>query len=236
MADSLQHRLRAAEWMDEPNADPRLLRKSLVFIQRVNHWLGYTRATIDHLEEFSHGWTRGQTIRLLDVATGSADVPRAILKWADHHGFDVQIVGVDLHATTAHQAADARDPRLTIMRANAMELPFADQSFDYALTSMFLHHLDEPQIVRVLREMDRVSRRGILAADLLRDPMAVFWIKLFTLFANPMVRHDAIVSVQQALRREEIEALAREAGVDYARYHRHFGHRFVLAGERGLNT
>lgn len=219
--------------MDAPDADPVLLARSLTFIRRVNALLGYTRTTIGHLEQFSRRWRRGETIRIIDLATGSADIPRAILRWADREGWDVRIVGVDLHAATARAArAGNADPRLQIVRADVLDLPFVDGSFDYALTAMFLHHLDDDVAVRVLAAMGRVARRGVIAADLLRHRRAYAWISLFTLFANPMVRHDARVSVAQAYTRPEVLRMREAAGLGFANYHRHFGHRWVLAGER----
>jgi ubiquinone/menaquinone biosynthesis C-methylase UbiE len=125
------------------------------------------------------------------------------------------------------------DRRVALVRGDALRLPFGDGSFDYVMTSMFLHHLDDEVVMRVFREMDRVARRGVVAADLLRGRRAAMWIRLFTLWANPMVRHDAVVSVGQAFREAEIVELARRAGLGYARYHGHFAHRFVLAGEKG---
>lgn len=219
--------------MDAPGVDPALLADSLRFIRRVNVLLRYTRATIAHLEQFSRRWRPGERITMIDFATGSADIPRAILAWADRHGFDVRIVGVDLHAATAAFARrDVPDPRLSIVRADVLNLPFDAGSFDYALSAMFLHHLSDDNALAVLRAMDRVARRGIVAADLLRNRRAYRWISLFTLVSNPMVRHDARVSVAQAFSRPEVLGLRDRAGVDYAAFHRHFGHRFVLAGEK----
>ena len=43
------------------------------------------------------------------IATGSAYVPRALVRWGGRRGFDVRVVGVDLHATTA-RAALAQTP------------------------------------------------------------------------------------------------------------------------------
>ena len=232
-------RRRTAEWMDAADADPAELRRSLAFIRRINRLLGYTRSTLHHLDRFSRGWLPGETIRVLDVATGSADIPLAILRWAGRRGLDVRVVGIDLHAATAREAADAARAvgidrsRLRIVRGDALHLPFADGSFDYALSAMFLHHLDDADAVRVLREISRVARRGVIVADLLRHRRAYAWISLFTLFAGPMVRHDARASVAQAFNREEVRRLADAAGLGFASYHRHFGHRFVLAGEKG---
>lgn len=224
--------------MDDPAADPAELARSLVFIRRVNRWFGYNRSTIAHLERFAATWPQDRPIRILDIATGSADVPLAVLRWAARTRRDVRIVGVDLHEKTVAAArrlvADAgvSTDTLSIVQGDATTLPFADGSFDYAMTSMFLHHLDEPVIVKVLREMDRVSSRGVIVADLLRRRRAYAWITLFTLAAGPMVRHDARASVAQAFTRREIETIRDQAGLDYAAYREHFGHRFVLAGEK----
>jgi SAM-dependent methyltransferase len=229
----LAQRRREPEWMDEPDVDPALLRRSLGFIRRINTLLGYTRATLHHLDRFSRGWKPGERIRIIDLATGSADIPRAILRWADRRGFDVRIVGVDRHPVTAAAAGvQAADPRLRIVQADVFDLPFDPGSFDYALTAMFLHHLDDDAIVEVLRRMDALATRGILVADLLRHYRAYAWITLFTALANPMVRHDAKVSVAQALTKGEVLRLRDRAGIKYVRYYGHFGHRFVLAGQK----
>jgi SAM-dependent methyltransferase len=233
----LSSRRRQAEWIDAADADPVLLRKSLAYIRRVNILFGYTRSTLSHFKRFSVGWKPGETIKVLDVATGSADIPKAIRRWATRRKFDVRVVGVDLQSTIAAEAAASnRDRKIHIVRANALALPFADGSFDYAVTSMFLHHLDDDKVVEVLREMTRVSRRGIIAADLIRNRRAYGWISLFTLLANPMVRHDARVSVGQAFTRPEVVSLRDRAGVGFASYHPHFGHRFILAGERAASV
>jgi SAM-dependent methyltransferase len=240
MLPDLTTRRRTAEWMDAADADPAELRRSLAFIRRINRLLGYTCSTLHHLDRFSRGWPAGETIRVLDVATGSADVPLAILRWAVRRGLDVRVVGLDLHAETAREAAVAaravdgiHPSRLGIIRGDALRLPFADGSFDYALSAMFLHHLGDADAVCVLREMSRVARRGVIVSDLLRHRRAYAWISLFTLVAGPMVRHDARASVAQAFNREEVMQLADAAGLGFASYHRHFGHRFVLAGEKG---
>jgi ubiquinone/menaquinone biosynthesis C-methylase UbiE len=230
MSIDLTHRRREAEWMDEPGADPALVKKSLAYIRRINRLFGYNRATISHLEQFSRNWLPAQRITILDIATGSGDVPHAILKWARRRGFDIRIVGLDRHPVMSRLAS--ADGQLRSVRGDALRLPFADGSFDYAINSMFLHHLDEDDVVKVLSEMNRVARRGIIVADLVRDPRAYRWISLFSLFANPMVRHDARVSVAQAFVKDEITKLSRRAGIGYAQYSDHFAYRFVIAGEK----
>lgn len=218
--------------MDQPHADPVLLDRSLQFLQWINR-LMYARQVVGHLRRFSRGWTKSRPVRILDIATGSADIPRRIIAWGKHRGFEVQVVGIDLHPRTA-ELARRQGPceKLVILRADARALPFAPGSFDYAICSLFLHHLDDDQVVHVLREMDRVATRGIIVADLLRNYRAWLWIRLLTLPLNPMVRHDGPASVAQGFTPGEVQSFCRQAGVEYVHYYRHFGHRFVLAGER----
>jgi hypothetical protein len=226
-------RIRGHEYLDDDDVDPRELERALGYIRKINFALGYTHSIIGHLKRFSRNWKSGQRIDIIDLATGSADIPRAILRWASKNSFDVHIVGVDRHPVTARAAAaENHDSRLQIVQADVFALPFADQTFDYALTAMFLHHLDEAGIVSVLKSMDRLARRGIIASDVLRRRRAYLWIKLLTLFTSRMIRHDATVSVAQCLTDPEILSLATQAGISYATLHHHLGHRWVLAGEK----
>src|SRR5690348_1668470 len=159
MLDFLKVRRRQPEMMDDAQADPKSLRASLAYIRRINRLLGYSRLIVRQLARFSARWKPGQTIRILDVGTGSADIPLAILRWAQRRQFNVRVIGLDLHATIVEEAREAsiHEPRLQIVRGDALRLPFADASFDYAITSMFLHHLDETDVVQTLREMSRVA-------------------------------------------------------------------------------
>ena len=223
---SLRHRV--DEWMDAPDADPQQLRLSLRYLRRINTLLRYNAAVLGHFKRFSRSWRPGERVTLLDVATGSADLPRAVRAWGERHGFDIAPVGLDRHAMTAKSAADS----VAVVRADALALPFADASVDYVTCGLFLHHLDEDAAVAALREMGRVARRGVVVADLLRRRRAYAWITLLSLFANPMVRHDARASVAGAFDETEARRLRERAGLDFTTYREHFAHRFTLAGEK----
>ena len=226
----LPRRVAIAEQMDASGVDSASLRRALTFIRRINKLLGYTRATIRHLDRLTADVPADRPLRVLDVATGSADVPAAILRWAERRKRRVNVVGLDLHARTLFFAAEQVGPAVRLVRGDALALPFADGSFDVAMTSMFLHHLPTETAVAALREMARVSRVGVIAADLVRNRRAYAWITLFTMLSPPMIRHDARVSVRQAFTLEEADAMRRAAGLDNATTHRHLGHRFVIAG------
>lgn len=235
MIPFLRTRRHDAEWMDDPNADPKLLRDSLEYIKWINRVFGYARVIVRKLDDFSARWKPGETIRILDVGTGAADIPVAIMRWANERGFKVQVVGIDINPHVTKVASDETGAsRVSIVQGDALNLPFADGSFDYAITSMFLHHLDESGAQRTLAEMGRVARRGVVISDLLRMKHAYLAVCVLTLLSNPMVKHDARLSVKQAFNRDEILRIRNRAGLKFAKYSTHIRHRFVLAGERNL--
>jgi len=76
-------------------------------------------------------------------------------------------------------AARERHPGVSVRRAAAEQLPFADQAFDAALAQLVVHFMADP--VAGLREMARVTRDGGVVAACVWDhggghgPLSVFW-------------------------------------------------------------
>lgn len=214
--------------MDEPSVGRQRLEGALRFIRGANRLLGYTRTTVNRFIEIAGTFPPGSVVTVLDVATGSADVPEALHRAAARCGVRVRSVGLDLHAATLDYASLITAGRVPLVRGDALQLPFENGAFDIVMSSMFLHHLPDGVAVEVLREINRVASRAVIIADLARSRRAYAWISLFTLASDPMVRHDARVSVRQAFRAAELEKLARAAGIGAAVEER-FGHRLLLS-------
>lgn len=220
------------EWMDAQDVPRPQLTKALRFIRRINASLGYTQSTLWHLDRLTQDFGRDRVLRVLDVATGSGDVPEAIAAWGKKNQRNVVCVGIDLHQATLDYAADVTGKHHPFVRADALQLPFENGAFDIVMTSMFTHHLTEAMVVSVFQEMDRVAACGIVVADLLRSRRAHAWITLLTMFSDPMIKHDARVSVRQAFTVAELMKLMHQAGIDYVQPTRHAGHRVVISGQK----
>lgn len=239
------HRTHTPEIMDDPNVPRADLAESLAYLRGVNRRLGGSRALIRLLEGWSSRWRRGETITLLDVATGSADIPVAARRWALVRGFDLRITGIDAHALTLELAREhlsrvaesepevARGIRL--VRADALRLveEFGGDSFDYAHAALFLHHLSDIEVATVLRIMDRVSRRGIVWSDLVRSRFIWWMTRVATLGQPHIIRFDARVSIEKGFTKREVLAYARRLDLGYTRYRRDgLLYRFTLSGEK----
>ncbi|MFU8829140.1 MAG: methyltransferase domain-containing protein [Phycisphaerales bacterium] len=229
------------EWMDDPAVDPAELKEALAFIRKVNLRLGGVKALTKHLDRWSANWPKGHEISILDIATGSADIPVEVVRWARERGHTVRITAVDIHETTLESAREyvqrelGEDAPIELVRADAKELVdrFGPLSFDYVHAGMFLHHLTEIEILTVLRIMDRLAVRGIVWNDLVRSRTAMAGIWALTLGQSDMIKHDARVSVRAGFTKKEVRNYARRTSLGYCRYRSSFlTQRFTLAGEK----
>lgn len=229
-------RLVTPEQMDDPRVPREALGSALAYIRRVNRRLGGVDALLGHLRRWSSRWPKDRPITLLDVGTGSADLPVAAWGWARAAGFDLRITGIDLHETTLEFAREqVGDRPITLERLDAFALVdrFGAGSFDYVHAGLFLHHLSEVGVLTVLAAMNRVATRGIVWNDLVRSRIAATYIHLATLGKPHMVAHDARVSVRAGFTKREVLDIRRRIGLDYTGYHWSlFTHRFTLAGEK----
>lgn len=219
----------APELLDLPHHDERELAESLAHVAAVNHWLGGTRALLEHVKP---RLTADRITRIIDVGTGSADLPRAIIRWCRRHNRPVEIVACDLHPQMRAIAAaqSASFPELSIRHADALALPFAGDTFDIATTSLTLHHFDGEQQVRVLRELARVASRCVIVNELRRTRLNYVGARFLALTlwrGNRITRHDGPLSVLRAFTPEELLRLSGLAGLHGAVF-KHYFQRVVL--------
>jgi hypothetical protein len=228
--------------MDDPHAPREELAVALKFLRLLNARLGGSSALLWHFKAWSRRWPKDRPITLLDVATGSADIPVKAVRWARRTGFDLRVTAIDAHPTTLdlareYVAACGLEDAITLVQADAVRLTdlFAPRSFDYAHTSLFLHHLSDIHALTVLRIMDRLARAGVVWNDLVRSRPALAAAWLCTLGMPSHVRHDAIVSVRAGFTRQESMNMASRVDIERPTYSHTvplLPYRFTLARER----
>lgn len=192
--------------------DPALLAANLADIRRVNRWLGGTWLTLRALNRLAMDLRPGDDLAILDVGTGSADIPEAMMAWAVRRGLRPRVLATDVSESILRLASRST---VEMAVADGRYLPFGDSSFDLVTCSLLLHHLDPGGAVELLREMWRVARRGIIVNDLVRNRLAFLgtWLVCRLLSQNPLTRHDGPLSVRRSYTRDEILCLAGRAGV-----------------------
>ncbi|HEX4632509.1 MAG TPA: methyltransferase domain-containing protein [Gemmatimonadales bacterium] len=198
------------EVLDDPGADPALVRAELTDLTLLNRWFGGTRAVVRTLMPLLP--PAGGSCTLLDVGTGSGDIPRAIARAAQRRRVTVRTLGLDRSTVAARVASTTG---LATAVSDGASLPLAPRSVDFVVLSQVLHHLEPAAATRWIRELDRVARRAVIIADLRRSQVAMLamWLVSFPLGLHPVTRRDAVVSLRRGYTVAELETILREAGV-----------------------
>lgn len=211
-------RLDTPELMDGDGFSVDELASNFRDIQRVNRWFGGTSAILAALPKLVPA--DAKQVSLLDIATGVADIPLAVERWGDTHGFEMDITATDIspQILALATAQVAGSTRIRLQQADARALPFPDDSFDVVTCSLALHHFGPAEAVQILREMDRLSRTGFVVNDLRRGAAGygATWLASRVTTRNRLTRHDAPLSIRRAYTPAELQSLLDEAGVENA--------------------
>ena len=227
----------AAELLDGSLDDPAALDGNLRDLARVNRFLGGVDLSLRALEGLAgRAADRGATISLLDVGTGAADVPLALLDSWTRRGRRLTVTAVDERPEILDAARRVRPgldavEGLTLAVADGLALPWPDDAFDVVHCSLLAHHLDEREAVALLREMRRVARRGVIVNDLARGRLAWAgaWLLAHLATRNRYSRNDGPLSVRRAYSLAEARAVLAVGGLRPVIEARgFFGHRWAI--------
>jgi len=194
------------------------LKGTLSDLRLYNARFGGTRLMTREVARLIEDAGRPRRVTLLDVATGSADIPVSLSRWAASRGIELTGVGVDANGAVLDEARrygrTSISPALFV-QADACRLPHPDGSVDIAICSTFLHHLEREEVVAALVEMRRVARLGVIAVDLTRSRLALSLVWLLTRVTsrNRLTRHDGPLSIRRAFTPPELAELLVEAGM-----------------------
>ncbi len=236
---SLTHRLSQRhlqpELMDEPSLDRQLHRQALQGLGRVN-WISGTVTTLwnpirrlaeQHLE---------QPLHVVDLACGGGETAIELWHRAQRSGLAVRVSGSDISRTAIDYAvarAEAAQADVTFLQADVLRDPLPIE-IDVLYCSLFLHHLEDPDLIALLSRMRESSARIILAIDLARSRLgyALAWWGVRMLTRSRICHVDGPLSVQAAFTPDEIRGLAEQAGLQDTELTRHWPQRYLLTWRR----
>jgi SAM-dependent methyltransferase len=198
------------ELMDRPQPVTAELTSDLRNLRQLNRYFGSYRL----IEHFLRRWIKPRSqLRILDLATGSGDIPRLIVDYVRNAGADVTVDAVDQQSSTLEIARSlSRDyPEIEFLEGDV--LSFGEGVYDVVLCSLALHHFEEDAAVQLLKRCRELSDKYVLVSDLRRGVIATLGVYLLTtfLFREPMTQTDARLSAQRAFSFREFESLAERA-------------------------
>jgi 2-polyprenyl-3-methyl-5-hydroxy-6-metoxy-1,4-benzoquinol methylase len=200
--------------MDDPGISTREHVHALRGLARLNRVSRIERTVLRALKPF----LGQEPLSVLDIAAGSGDLIASLAERTSNH--NIRFTGCDISATACEQMrasfeqlCNSASDRLSIVRCDALSDPLP-RGHDIVMCHLFLHHLSEPDIVRLLGSMREAAGRAVIITDLRRTrrgyALALLASRLLT--RSRIVHTDALLSVQGALTNDELRDLAIEAG------------------------
>ncbi len=195
------HRLIEPEVLD--HVSPEEARPNLEDLVRINKKFGGHSVLRKTLAQAVGA--KDDAFSLLDVGAASGDSARVIRGLYP----GAMVTSLDYNWTNLERAPD---PKLV---ANAFELPFGNETFDYVLCSLFLHHFDNADVIRLLNRFYSIANKALAVCDLERNILPYLFLPATrVLFGwNKITVSDGVKSVRASFRANELRSLAIAAGL-----------------------
>lgn len=222
------------ELLDGPLPDAAELRQNLNDIYRLNRLIGTTSQIIRSITALLGGID--VTLQVLDVGTGAADIPIALIRWARKSGREIKVTALDRSPQVVAIAQEriVGYPEVELIEGDGRRLPFHAGSYHAAICSLTLHHLDEDDAITLLRNLDRVTSRGFVVSDLTRGWAAYWstWLFIHALTRNRLTRYDGPLSVKRAYTIAEMRRLLAESGIRSVRISHTFPWKAIIIQDK----
>jgi len=229
----LKDRIVVPERMDDPTLSPTDHKQALRGLQRINRWTGNAKVVWRPIRFLAES-LRLEPMTVLDVATGSGDVPVQMLRFAERRGIHLDVHACDISQTALDFAKGSHKENTSIsfFLLDIISDPIP-QMYDVVTCTTFLHHLARNDAHKALAKMRDAARRQVVIVDLERGTLnwLLVWLGCHVLTRSSIVHFDGPQSVRAAFTMSEIRSIAVDVGFRSLRLYRSWPCRFVLVGD-----
>lgn len=227
---SLRQRNLQAEAMDDPDLPRDEHESALRGLARLNRCSGVAQAMYRRLKRIALS-RANQSLHLLDVASGSGDVPLLWAQWARRDGWSLQLTLLDLRSVAIDEQqrrARAADLHVLSLQHDCLQSPLP-HGFDVATCSLFMHHLEDQQAIQLIQAMRQASEGTVIICDLERSYLNLALVTMASrlLSRSKVVHSDATLSVQGAFTMPEFQKISQQALGHPIKIQRLFPCRFI---------
>ena len=158
---------------------------------------------------------------ILDIGCGNGNVIKMLEAQRPGHYY-----GADLSREMLKEARKRVSKEVVLKLADAVDLPFDDESFDIVICNASFHHYEEPK--KAISEMNRILRPG--GALILGDPTLPLFRRLFNWALKWGKAGDVWI-----YGKKDILPLFRSGGFDILKWKRINYRAFIFQGRKREN-
>jgi 2-polyprenyl-3-methyl-5-hydroxy-6-metoxy-1,4-benzoquinol methylase len=198
--------------MDDFSISGKILYKTLDTLANINKWLGGNKVTLYGLKKLIKNHPKNEPITIIDLGCGGGDILRKVSEYGKKEGYLFKLIGIDANKDAMDYARDiSKDyPEISFVACDVFSEAFELLEYDVVLTTLFLHHFKENQIINMLSSLKNKAKLGIVVNDLHRHPMAYYLFKLVCVtIKNTMIIEDGLTSILRGFKRNELECFSK---------------------------
>lgn len=228
------YRTNEEEIMDDFSIDGPLLNDALDKLATINKLLGGNGVTLNGLKILLKNQPKDKLITIIDLGCGGGDILRTIANYGKKEGYNFQLIGVDANknATDYAKTLSTNYDNISFLYADVFSEEFKEMDYDIVITTLFLHHFKENQLLELIQHLLRKAKLGMVVNDLHRHKLAYYLFKFITIpVKNKMIIEDGLTSVLRGFKRNELINLSKELNTNYQlKWKWAFRYQWVLVG------
>ncbi|MFT7208883.1 MAG: 2-polyprenyl-3-methyl-5-hydroxy-6-metoxy-1,4-benzoquinol methylase [Flavobacteriales bacterium] len=201
------------EQMDNLELSGEDLNKTLSGLSTINKYLGNTSATVKAIKK--EIIKQNPPLQIIDLGCGGGDNLRAIANWCERINQPIELLGIDGNEHILAHARQQNSPTTTIkyLQADILDEAFVLSSCDILISSHFMYHFSDDELVAFLRKSKRNISTKIIFSELQRNWFSYALFKLgavFLPFSN-IVKQDGLVALRRSFTKKELMAILERA-------------------------
>ena len=200
------------EIMDDFSMKGELLRDTLDKLGNINKWLGGNRITLNGIAQLLKNQPKDKTYTVLDLGCGHGDILRLVADFGRKNNYKFKLIGIDANQDAVDYASELsiNYPELSFKKEDVFSENLHHLDYDMVLTTLFLHHFKEEEIITLLDKLAQKATLGIVVNDLQRSKIAYFLFKLLGFFiSNKMITEDGLTSILRAFKKEDLVSISK---------------------------
>jgi SAM-dependent methyltransferase len=209
----LEKRTTEIETMEQLTCDEALAEQGYRLMMGFNRRFSGSRVVRNFIRREVEKIPLARPLRVLDIGSGSCDIPLAVSRWCRQHGLAVDFTCVERHPVgikIARQTLqEAADPCVSVVQANIFDYQPAEP-FDFAVGSLFFHHFTDEEILRLIRHLKTFVTHSLLINDLLRYTPNYLVAYAVTMFLPKQIRQDVKISFRRGFKLTELRHLIQK--------------------------
>lgn len=214
MFKRLQQRAEEPELMDDFSTGGSELHEALQHLRVLNRIFSAASPTLYGVKRLWMAAGKPRCLSILDIGSGSGEVNRHLLRWADANRIDLKITLADITEEACEQAElyFQNEPRVQVMKSDLFALP--ETCADVITGTQFVHHFASNELPGTVASMLRVSRLGVVINDIHRHwiPWAAVWLTTRIVSNNRYILNDGPLSVAKGFRAQDWDNLKKTLG------------------------